>query len=256
VKVKDAIGLSILMFSAGGLLHGTQSRAGDSTARSADATPLNALSDAEKSAGWKLLFDGKTLDGWHNFKQKTTLPQWSVKDGAITLTPNKGKRNPGLVTDQAFENFELSIEWKIGPGGNSGVFYRVDETQPGNELNWTGIECQLLDDNKYVSAKANPSTRTGAAYAMYAPRVDAVKPIGEWNQLRILVSGNHVEHWLNGQKVVDYEILNDDWLKRCEASKFNEHPHYGRTAKGHLALQDHGHAAEFRNVKIRELPAK
>jgi hypothetical protein len=254
VNLKDAIGLSILLF-AGGIIFVGPSRAGDSATPSADATPLNTLSEAEKAAGWKRLFDGKTLDGWHNFKQKTTLPQWSVKDGVITLNPSKGKRNPGLVTDRAFENFELSLEWKIGPGGNSGVFYRIDETQPGSELNWTGIECQILDDNKYASAKANPSTRTGAAYEMYAPAVDAAKPVGQWNQLRILVRGNHVEHWLNGQKVVDYEILSDDWLKRREASKFNEHPNYGRTAKGHLALQDHGHVAEFRNVKIREISA-
>ncbi|HEV3418516.1 MAG TPA: DUF1080 domain-containing protein [Pirellulales bacterium] len=225
------------------------------SATRADESP-NTLADAEKTAGWKLLFDGKTLAGWHSFKKKTTMPEWSVEHGVMTLTPIQGKRNPGLVTDDAFKNFELSIEWKISPGGNSGVFYRVDESETGDELNWTGIECQVLDDSKYAAAKVISKYSSGAAYDMYPPRKDATKPVGQWNQLHIIVSGNRVEHWLNGEKIVDYDILSDDWLKRYEGSKFNSHPKYGRIAAGHIALQEHGSAVEYRNVKIREIAAK
>jgi hypothetical protein len=214
---------------------------------------INALTDAEKTAGWKLLFDGKTLAGWHSFKQKEPMPQWSVNSGILTLTPAKGKRgNPGLVSAEAFENFELAIEWKISPGGNSGVFYRVSEDEKGDDLNWTGIECQVLDNDKHPDAKVDTNRKAGAAYYMYPPTKDTAKPVGEWNQLRIIVNGNHVEHWLNGEKVVDYEILSEDWLKRYDASKFKTHPKYGRIAKGHIALQEHGDGVEYRNIKIRE----
>ena len=222
------------------------------TAVRAEDAP-NTLTDAEKAAGWKLLFDGKTLAGWHSFKKKEPLPEWSVKEGVLTLTPLKDKRNPGLVSDEAFENFELSIDWKISPGGNSGVFYRVDETERGDDLNWTGIECQVLDNDKHPDAQVDTNRKAGAAYYMYPPLKDTARPVGEWNTMRILVSGNHVEHWLNGEKVVDYEIGSEDWLKRYAASKFKTHPKYGRVAKGHLALQEHGDAVEYRNVKIREM---
>ena len=215
---------------------------------------LNTLTDAEKAAGWKLLFDGKTLSGWHSFKEKEALPEWSVKDGVLRLDPIKGKRNPGLVSDGTYENFELSVEWKISPGGNSGVFYRVIEE--GGDLNWGGIECQVLDNDKHPDAKVDANRKAGAAYYMYPPTKDMAKPVGEWNQLRIIVQGNHVEHWLNGEKVVDYEILSEDWLKRYALSKFKTHPKYGWTAKGHLALQEHGDPVEFRNIKIREMGAK
>jgi hypothetical protein len=212
---------------------------------------LNTLSDAEKAAGWKLLFDGKTLTGWHSFKEKQALPQWSVKEGALKLEPIKGKRNPGLVSEGTYENFELSVEWKISSGGNSGVFYRVIEE--GNDLNWGGIECQVIDNTKHEDAKIDLNRTAGAAYYMYPPTKDVTKPVGEWNQMRIIVKGNHVEHWLNGEKIVEYEILSEDWLKRYALSKFKTHPKYGRTPKAHIALQEHGDAVEFRNIKIREM---
>ena len=173
---------------------------------------INTLTPEQKAQGWKLLFDGKTLTGWHCFKQKETLPEWSVKDGVLTLTPIKDKHNPGLVNEGVYENFELYIEWKISSGGNSGVFYRVMEE--GTDLNNTGIECQVLDNEKHPDAKVDKNRQAGAAYYMYPPSKDATKPVGEWNQLRIIVENNHVEHWLNNEKVVEYTILSEDWLKQ------------------------------------------
>ena len=213
----------------------------------------NALTAEQKAQGWKLLFDGKTLAGWHSFKEKQALPEWSVADGVLKLTPVKEKHNPGLVTNEMFEHFELYIEWKISPGGNSGVFYRVQDE--GNDLNNTGIECQVLDNEKHPDAKVNKNRQSGAAYYMYEPAKDATKPVGEWNQLRIVVTGQHVEHYLNNEKVVDYTILSEDWLKRFEASKFKKSPKYGRIAKGHIALQEHGDAVEYRDIRIREIEA-
>jgi hypothetical protein len=223
-------------------------------ARAADEAAPNTLTDAEKAAGWKLLFDGQTLKGWHGFKMKEPAPNWSAKDGVLTLTPKKETHNPGLVTDDTFENFELSIEWKISPAGNSGIFYRV--VDEGGDLNFAGIEYQVLDNEKHPDAKNDPNRHAGAAYYMYPPTKDATKPVGQWNLTRIIVQGNHVQHWLNGEKVVEYDIGSEDWLKRYQLSKFKTHPKYGRVAKGHLALQDHGDGAEYRNIKIKELGEK
>lgn len=213
----------------------------------------NALTDAEKAAGWKLLFDGKTTTGWHGFKLKEVPPTWTVKDGTLSLAPVKGSRNPGLVTDEEFANFELQIDWKISPAGNSGIFYRMAEE--GNDLNWTGIEYQVLDNEKHPDAKNDPNRHAGAAYYMYAPNPDnASKPVGEWNHTRIVVNGKHVEHYLNEIKVVEYEIGSEDWLKRYALSKFKTHPKYGREPKGHIALQDHTDPVQYRDIKIRVLP--
>jgi hypothetical protein len=219
--------------------------------RAEEAPAPNTLTDAERAAGWKLLFDGQTLKGWHGFKLKQAPPQWSVKDGVLALTPKKETRNPGLVSDDAFENFELSVEWKIPPGSNSGIFYRVlDE---GSELNNTGIEYQVIDNAAHPDAMVDPNRTTASAYYMYAPSKDATKPVGQWNQTRIILKGNHVQHWLNGEKVVEYDILSEDWLKRYAASKFKTLPKYGRNARGHIALQEHGDPIEFRSIKIREI---
>jgi hypothetical protein len=219
----------------------------------ADDTP-NTLSETEKAEGWKLLFDGKTLNRWHSFKEKAPLPAWTVKDGVLTLTPDKAHHNPGLVSEEAFENFELRVEWRISPGGNSGIFYRIAEE--GGDLNWTGIEYQVIDNKAHADAKIDPNRTTAAAYYMYPPSKDATRPVGEWNQTRIVLKGNHVEHWLNSEKVVEYEIGSEDWLKRYAVSKFKTHLKYGRTTQGQIALQEHGDAAEFRNIKIKVLSEK
>jgi hypothetical protein len=212
----------------------------------AQAAP-NTLTPAEQKAGWKLLFDGSTTNGWHNYKTKGATTGWSVVDGALTRTAAGGD----IVTDSMYRNFELTLEWKISPGGNSGVMYRAaDDAQ---EIYWSAPEMQVLDNTKHPDGK-NPLTSAGSDYALYPAPQNAVKPVGEWNQVRLVVNGNHVEHWLNGKKVVDYTLGSPDWKARVAKSKFKDWPEYGKATTGRIGLQDHGDWVAFRNIKIRELP--
>lgn len=214
----------------------------------------NTLTDAEKSAGWRLLFDGKTTSGWHRYsnkKQPTTAPVaptgWVVTNGLLARTKGGGD----LVTDEQFGNFELTAEWKISPGGNSGIIYRA--TEDHKQAYETGPEYQVLDNAKHADGK-NPLTSASSAYAMYAPSKDVCAPVGKWNLARIVVNGMHVEHWLNGEKVVEYEWGSEDWTNRMKASKFAAWPDFGQRLIGHIDLQDHGNDVWYRNVKIRVLP--
>jgi expansin (peptidoglycan-binding protein) len=149
-----------------------------------------------------------------------------------------------------FGDFELAFEWKIGAAGNSGVMYRVteDSTAPWHSAH----EYQILDNAGHADGK-KPETTAASAYALYAPVKDMTKPLGEWNQARIVVKGRHVEHWLNGTKVVEFEVGSADWNARYEKSKFAKYPQFGKTAKGRIAIQDHGDPVSYRNIKIRTL---
>jgi hypothetical protein len=219
-------------------------------ARAADSTePQNTLSEAERAAGWRLLFDGKTAEGWRQYRGKGLPENWQVVDGTLVLHHEPGKSSGDIVTADQFGSFELSLEWKIAPGGNSGVMYHVTEEADAPWM--TGPEYQLLDNAKHPDGR---SRRTSAAscYALYAPVKDATRPVGEWNQTRIVVRGPHVEHWLNGDKVVTYELGSDDWDKRVSKSKFKDMPRFGKEPQGHIDLQDHGDDIAFRNIKIRE----
>jgi hypothetical protein len=214
---------------------------------------LNTLTDAEKTAGWKLLFDGKTTEGWRAYRGKEVGDSWHVEDGALVLKPGSGKRGGDIVTADEYDNFELTFEWKISPGGNSGVMYRVAETRGAPYE--TGVEYQILDNAKHADGK-NPKTSAASAYALYAPAKDATQPVGEWNKSKIIVDGNHVEHWLNGEKVVEYDYASDDWNKRIASSKFKDMKRFGKEPKGHIDLQDHGNEVAYRNIKLRPLKAK
>ena len=197
----------------------------------------------------KPLFDGRTTAGWHGYKQKTMPEGWRVVDGALTRVGKGGD----IVSDQEFENFELTLEWKIPPGGNSGVFYRVVERDEDTEMWMAAPEYQLIDDRGYPDP-LKPTQKTAANYDLQPPGRDATKPAGTWNTTRILVNGAHVEHWLNGQLIVSYDLWTDEWTKLVAVSKFKDHPQYARARKGRIGLQDHGDAASFRNIRIRELP--
>lgn len=214
---------------------------------SAGAAPLDTVTAAERAAGWRTLFDGKTTEGWRGYKAKAIPSGWKVVDGALTRTAQAGD----IITTDTFANFELNLEWKISEGGNSGIFYRVSEDDDATY--WSGPEMQVLDDAKHPDGKSR-LTAAGSCYDMYPSPAGVVKPAGEWNQVHLVVNGKHVEQWLNGVKVVEYEFGSPDWEARLKASKFAPHPHYGRNSAGYIGLQDHGDWVAFRNVKIRVLP--
>lgn len=206
----------------------------------------NTLTSEERAQGWKLLFDGNTTSGWRGFGQKTVPDGWQVVDGALTRVGGGGD----LVTVDQFESFELYIEWKVPAGGNSGIMFRVSETE--EETYYTGPEYQVLDNDRHADGK-DPLTSAGSCYGLYAPDRDASRPAGSWNTARLLVNGNRVVHWLNGVRIVQYELLSPDWEKRVLASKFKAWPKYGRIPRGHIALQDHGDRVAYRNVRIRQM---
>jgi hypothetical protein len=221
---------------------------GTVVAQASDAP--NTLSAEEKADGWKLLFDGETTTGWRGYQKDTVPSGWEVADGALTLT---GERAGDIVTVDQYENFDFRFDWQIAKNGNSGVFYLVQESpELGNTYN-SGPEYQVLDNDGHPDAKNGPDRFAGANYALQAPSKQTTKPVGEWNQGRIVKRGPHVEHWLNGEKVVEYELWSDDWKALVAKSKFNEMPAYGKAKKGHLALQDHGDEVAFRNLKIKVL---
>jgi hypothetical protein len=206
------------------------------------------LSAAEAKAGeWRQLFDGKTTTGWRGYKSPDVPAGWAVKDGVLV----KEGKSSDLVTRDQYGDFELEFDWKLAPGGNAGVLYRG--TEEYDHIYWSAPEYQLLDDAAHKDGQ-NRLTAAGAAYALYPPPAGVVKPAGEWNSSRIVARGAHVEHWLNGQKVVEYELWSPDWEAKVKASKFKDWPNYGRARKGYIAIQgDHEGALSLRNLRIREL---
>jgi hypothetical protein len=209
--------------------------------------PYNALTSTEKAAGWRLLFDGKTTAGWRGFKKDSMPAGWQVVDGALTRVAPAGD----IMTRDKYRDFELTLEWNISVGGNSGIFYRASEDD--SEIYWSAPEMQVLDDAKHPDGLSR-LTAAGADYDIYPSPAGVVKAAGEWNQVRLVVKGNHVEHWLNGVKVVEYEFGSPDWEARVKASKFAPHVHYGRNREGYIGLQDHGDRVAYRDIKIRVLP--
>jgi hypothetical protein len=202
----------------------------------------NTLTAAEKAAGWRLLFDGKSMDAWRGYQKPAS--DWKVVDGTLAPDP---KTSGDLITKDQFGSFELSFEWKISPKGNSGVMYHVIE---GPERSYySGPEYQVLDNSRGEP----PLQRAGALYDLYAPKVDVPKPVGEFNQSRLIVKGNHVEHWLNGQKVTEYELGSAEFKAKVAGSKFKAWPPFAASPTGHIALQNHGDDVWYRNLKIRPL---
>jgi hypothetical protein len=222
-----------------------------------ESTPPPAVERAQVTSGeWTALFNGENLDGWRSYAAGGALnPQWIVEGGAIVLdvAEDTDETTGGdLITVDQYENFDLELEWKISEGGNSGIFFGVREI-PGHQVAYeSGIEMQVLDDDRHVDGKT-PETSAGACYAMYAPQGKVLRPVGEYNQVRLLVNDGHVEHWLNGKKIVEYVIGSDDWNKRIETSKFSDWEHFAQYREGHIGLQDHGNRVWFRNIRIRTL---
>ncbi len=212
----------------------------------------NTLTDKEKADGWRLLFDGKTTAGWHGYNRKGLPEGWAVQDDALTrVSPTVD-----LVSDEEYASFDLQFDWKIAPNGNSGLFFHVVESPKFKETYLTGPEFQLLDNAGHPDGKNGPDRWAGANYALHAPSQNTAHRPGEWNQSRLVVNNARVEHWVNGVKVVEYELWSDDWKTRLAKSKFTKWPDYGMAKAGRIALQEHGNEVAFRNIKIKVLPAK
>jgi hypothetical protein len=224
----------------------------------------NTLTPQEKSQGWHLLFDGKTSTGWHS-THGPDFPAtgWEIKDGLLSVTEHGGEEggNAGdILTTRKYANFELSVDFRITPGANSGIKYFVDPAfTPGHEGHGSdvGFEYQVLDDALHPDAKKglNGDRTVASLYDMIpADKSKPIHPVGEWNTARIVVRGTHGEHWLNGVKVVEYDRATPQFRAIVAASKFHVYPHFGEANSGYLLLQDHGFPVSFRNIKIRELP--
>lgn len=219
--------------------------------------PINTLSAAEVEQGWQLLFDGESTDGWRGYN-RDGFPNdaWEVRDGnLVTLAQEDGGSGVDLVTEEQFENFELSIEFKLTAVGNSGILYRVVERE-GEAIWYNAPEYQVLDDSAHLAMGTMDMHKhlTGDNYDIHASSVRASNPIGEWNHARIIVNGQHVEHWLNGVMTVEYEIESPEWEALVSESKFADYPNYGRTKQGRIGLQGYGRLVFYRNIKIRRIP--
>ena len=222
----------------------------------------NTLSQAEIADGWELLFDGKTLDGWRDYNGDSLTQPWTVVDGCIQAAGDGSDLSGYIVTDREFDNFILDWDWKLGYGGNSGMIYHVVEDPYFKVPYVTGPEYQLIDNEGWEEVNA-PSKleewqKLGVDYAMHLPDADSmfVNPQGEWNNSRIVFDNGHVEHYLNGHKILEFDAWTDDWFERKNAGKWEMAPEYGLAERGVICLQDHGSPASFRNIKIKQLPKK
>jgi hypothetical protein len=216
-------------------------------------TALMTLSPLAAAPGpWKTLFDGKSTDAWRGYGRDafpTTV--WKVENGQLKTIV--GAKDPvDLITKDKYRDFELELEWKIQPGGNSGVIYRVAELPKPSETWHSGPEMQVLDDAKHADG-LDPKKSAGALYALVAPTNKTLNPPGQWNTVRLVVRGSHVEHWLNGKKVVEADLASPELKALIAASKFNAYPGFAQEREGHVALQFHGDEVAFRNIRIRTL---
>lgn len=231
--------LAALLWLGIGIVAGTRG------AYAADEAAPNTLTEAEKAAGWRLLFDGKTLSGWRNYRKPDISPGWKVEEGALVRAASGAG---DIITIEQFEAFELSLEYNISPGGNSGLMYHVTEEA---STPWrTGPEIQIQD----VGSAAKDPQKAGWLYQLYRADVDAARPAGQWNEIRILVTPQKCATWLNGQLYYEYVKGSDDWNQRVAKSKFAREPSFGKATRGHICLQDHGNPVRFRNIKIRVIP--
>ena len=219
----------------------------------------NTLNQQEIDEGWVLLFDGKTTKGWRGYS-KETFPEkgWVVEDGTLqVLSSGKGEAGVGgdIIYEKKYGNFELSLEWKVSEGGNSGIFYLAQE-KPDQPIWKSAPEMQILDNAKHPDAKlgVDGNRAAGSLYDLIPGKFEAVKPAGEWNKVKIMVYKGTVVHWMNGEYVLEYHLWTQDWNDMVSKSKFKDYEDFVNTAKeGYIGLQDHGDDVWFRNIKIKEL---
>jgi hypothetical protein len=205
--------------------------------------PPNALTEAEQKAGWKLLFDGRTTAGWRSYKRQNVNQGWKVIDGALTRAGNDAGY---IITVDKYDSFELSLDYNISRGGNSGVMFHVTEEY---DLPWmSGPEVQIVDNKE-----GHDPQLAGWLYDLYSSPVDATKPAGQWNRLRIVVTPQKCATYLDDAKYYEYVTGGKDWRRRVAKSKFAKYPEFGKAAQGYIALQDHNSVVAFRSIKIRPL---
>lgn len=213
----------------------------------------NTLTSAEKAAGWQLLFDGKSISHWKRFNADGVPAAWKAKDGALAFSKMTDAADNGdIISKDIYDNFELKLEWKISTGGNSGIFYYIVEGQEYKKPWLTGIEMQVIDNDVHKDAEII-THRAGDLYDLIAGVPETVKPVGEWNTVKIVSKNGNLEQWLNGQKIVETKLWDDNWREMVANSKFSRMPSFGIFKQGHIGLQDHGDDVWFRNIKILKI---
>ncbi|QEC53486.1 uncharacterized protein DUF1080 [Anseongella ginsenosidimutans] len=212
----------------------------------------NQLSEQEKAEGWVLLFNGQTTEGWKGYNRDDVPVAWVVEEGTLTLdTAKLGSGGGDIMTAAAYEDYELRLEWKISPNGNSGIIYNVVEGEHPATYH-TGPEMQVLDNDGHPDGKIEKH-RAGDLYDLIKSSEEPVKPVGEWNQVRLVQKDGKIEHWLNGVKIVEVDTNTPQWAELIAGSKFSSMPDFGKSQKGHIALQDHGNKVWYRNIKLKQL---
>lgn len=213
----------------------------------------NTLNAEEKEEGWQLLFDGTSTEGWRSY-DGTDFPAqgWEVNDGMLTVLAQGGGGD--IITDKKFSNFILKLEWRVQESGNSGIFYRAME-QPTQPIYWSAPEMQVLDNENHPDANqgVDGNRKAGSLYDLIPAKPQNAKAHGEWNSVKIVADGPNIEHWQNGEKVLEYELWTNEWYEMIRNSKFESHPEFGDARSGYIGLQDHGDRVDFRNIKIKEL---
>lgn len=215
--------------------------------------PLNVLVKSEKSAGWKLLFDGESLDGWRGFNMDEAPDCWRVEEGVLKIINAGGAESAeGIITDKKYSSFALSLEFKLTTAANSGILYHVGEDKKYTYAYETGTEYQLIDQGGWPDPLEDWQI-TAANYAMHPPIAKPFKAVGEWNQALLIVDGNKVTHVLNGEVTVEFEKHSNNWKELRNSGKWSDYPDYGKFDEGHICLQNHGTIVHFKNIKIKEL---
>lgn len=221
-----------------------------------DPMAHNTLTEQEIADGWKLLFDGESMDHWRVYNQEGIPAGWVVEDGAMVFDPEQRNDQYGLdiITVETYGDFELKLEWWLSEAGNSGIFYHVIE-QEDKALYWSGPEMQILDNENHPDADqgVDGNRKAGSLYDLIPAVPQNAKPYGQWNSVKIVAKGDVIEHWQNGEMVLSFDRSTDEWKNLVAGSKFAPHPEFGTAEEGHIALQDHGDLVKFRNLKIRSL---
>ena len=233
----------------------------EKTKETVEETTSDAMAKTEMEVPkeeWKVLFDGQTFDGWHEYKKEAVSEHWKVEDGAMVFYPpkeGKSKESHNLISDNEYTDFVLSIEWRISEAGNSGIFWGVKELEELGKPYETGPEIQVLDNDKHPDGKNGTSHQAGALYDMVSPTEDVTKPIGEWNLCEVTI--NHKTNngivMLNGVEVVNFPVNNPEWGEMVSKSKFADWEHFAKYTTGKIGVQDHSDVVAFRNIKIKEL---